>query len=368
MSAIVVVSKHDLDASKSTGYAYNQPEKRKQLIVQTLTESGKVSFNFLEAPVSDLSLAGRVHNPGFVGFFSSAWDLWTPVWELLRGRPDFDFALPDDLRDNPIEGLDVPGFVPSYSAARDAIHRPGPNVLGQINYYCQDRMTPIRANTSTTLRWDLKAIETAAELIKGGSKIVYALVTFPGHHSGPESFGGYCYVNVAAVAASLLREKYSKVAVVDVDYHAGNGTVSIFWNDPSVLVVSLHGDPAWEYPYNAGFADQTGGPDAANATLNIPIPPKTEWAGYSVELERALARVKEFQAEAIVVSLGLDPLRGDPVQSPQAGISLDVPDYVQMGKMFAALDLPLLLVQEGGYDLERVHLAVDHFISKGLLD
>jgi len=142
--------------------------------------------------------------------------------------------------------------------------------------------------------------------------------------------------------------------------------VSIFWNDPSVLMISIHADPALDYPFNAGFADQIGGPSAEGATLNIPLRPQLEWSDYRVELQRALDRIKAFGAEAVVLSLGLDPLRGDPVASPQAGLCLDPPDYEHMGKMLQALNLPLVVVQEGGYDLSQVHTAVKYLLIDGL--
>lgn len=103
----------------------------------------------------------------------------------------------------------------------------------------------------------------------------YAVTTHPGHHASSDSFGGYCYINHAAMAARYLQTEYdfAKVAVLDVDYHAGNGTVSIFYCDPSVLTISIHCDPDVEYPFNSGWADQTGAADGLGSTLNIPLPP-----------------------------------------------------------------------------------------------
>ena len=189
------------------------------------------------------------------------------------------------------------------------------------------------------------------------SKYYYALVTHPGHHAGRSSIGGYCYINNAAVIANILTRhedyRYKKVAILDVDYHCGNGTISIFWDRPDVFVASIHADPSGDYPWNSGFADQVGEGDGEGTTLNLPLPRGVGWTEYREALKRALAAIKEFGAEAIVVSLGLDTHIDDPVQEKAtAGMRLTSEDYFDMGKLLAGAEVRLCFVQEGGYQVD----------------
>lgn len=158
------------------------------------------------------------------------------------------------------------------------------------------------------------ALKSADLVGDGDCNNVYCLTTHPGHHAGAESYGGYCFVNMCAVVVRRLQTKtqLSKIAVIDVDYHAGNGTASIFYTDPTVLVCSLHLDPDLEYPYNSGFEHQRGAGKGEGTTLHVPFPAATGWRDYSVGLAKVVEKVKAFGADAVVVSLGLDTLKGDP--------------------------------------------------------
>ena len=145
---------------------------------------------------------------------------------------------------------------------------------------------------------------------------------------------------------------YEKVAILDIDYHCGNGTISIFWDRPDVFVASIHADPSGDYPWNSGFADQIGEGPGEGKTLNLPLTPGAGWAEYEKALRAALAAIKDFGAEAIVVSLGLDTHRDDPVQEKAtAGMGLTSEDYFEMGKLLAGANLQLAFVQEGGYQV-----------------
>ena len=151
---------------------------------------------------------------------------------------------------------------------------------------------------------------------------------------------------------NLHGKKYEKVAILDVDYHCGNGTISIFWDRPDVFVASIHADPSGDYPWNSGFADQIGEGPGEGKTLNLPLTPGAGWAEYEKALRAALAAIKDFGAEAIVVSLGLDTHRDDPVQEKAtAGMGLTSEDYFEMGKLLAGANLQLAFVQEGGYQV-----------------
>ena len=206
-----------------------------------------------------------------------------------------------------------------------------------------------------------QAVESAIE----ERTVVYAMPTHPGHHAAYDSFGGYCYLNQVAYAARLLQDRVGpKVAVLDVDYHAGNGTAAIFYDDPNVLVVSIHCDPDYDYPFHSGFSDQTGSGEGIGATLHLPLPPKTSWDSYEKALQLALDRIREFGALATVVSLGLDTHDGDPCTIRRAGFCLSGEDYTHMGRSIASglSDGPVIFVQEGGYRMDEIGNAASNVV------
>ena len=186
----------------------------------------------------------------------------------------------------------------------------------------------------------------------------YALVTHPGHHASFANCSGYCYLNSAAIITRKLQQDRSdvtRVAIVDVDYHAGNGTIGIFWDDPTVMVASIHADPGFEYPYTCGFAEQVGGDGAKGTTCCVPLPQGTTWSDqYREALEKVVDRVKDFGAQALVVSLGVDTLDKDPVSALSTGFAIQLEDYYGIGSTLRRADLPTIFVQEGGYDMDRL--------------
>jgi len=213
-------------------------------------------------------------------------------------------------------------------------------------FYIFDSTSPIGAAT-----WDA-VVDSASLAIAGahalldGQTAVYALCRPPGHHAGPNFMGGYCYVNNAAVAAHALKAR-GRVAILDIDYHHGNGTQSILWDEPDMLFVSLHADPAVDYPYYAGFADEIG---PTNTNVNLPLPHGTDETDYLAALSTGLARIKDFAPTALIVSLGFDPYHGDPM----GHFKLEVDSFTRVGAAIAGLGLPTLYVQEGGYAIDQL--------------
>jgi acetoin utilization deacetylase AcuC-like enzyme len=190
------------------------------------------------------------------------------------------------------------------------------------------------------------------------------LVRPPGHHAERRVFGGFCYFNSTAIAAHYL-SAYGAVAVLDIDYHHGNGTQDIFYERADVLTISLHGHPRFAYPYFSGFEDETGRGPGAGYNLNIPLPEHLDGTHYREVLMRALRRIKRFNPQFLVVALGLDTARGDPTGS----WSLRARDFEANGRMLGALHVPTLVVQEGGYDSRSLGVNARHFfqgLSAGL--
>jgi acetoin utilization deacetylase AcuC-like enzyme len=183
--------------------------------------------------------------------------------------------------------------------------------------------------------------------------VAYAVCRPPGHHAQHRFFGGFCYFNNAAIAAQYLSSR-GRVAVLDIDYHHGNGTQDIFYRRADVLTVSLHGHPNIAYPYFSGFADETGEAEGKGFNLNLPLAEHTDDAGYLKALERAAAVIRRYRPSCLVVSIGFDILKGDPTGS----FTLSTRTMTEIGRRIAELGLPMLFVQEGGYNLRNLRSGV----------
>ena len=192
---------------------------------------------------------------------------------------------------------------------------------------------------------------TGQRLVKAGERAVFSLCRPPGHHAMRDMGGGYCYVNNAAVAAQAFREGGAgRVAILDVDYHHGNGTQSIFYERGDVLFVSLHGDPDQEYPHYAGYADETGAGAGEGRNVNYPMPWGTAWADYGAALDDGIGKIRDFGPDVLVVSLGVDTFKEDPISK----FKLESEDYLRIGEQIAGLGLPTHFVMEGGYAVEAI--------------
>jgi len=199
---------------------------------------------------------------------------------------------------------------------------------------------------------------TAAKKLLEGYRLAYALVRPPGHHAEPASFGGFCYFNSGAAAAEHLSQ-YGKVAILDIDYHHGNGQQEIFYERSDVLTVSIHGHPGFAYPYFSGFVSEKGRGAGYGYNLNIPLLESVDGELYRNVLREALKRVKRYGPRFLVVALGLDTAKEDPTGS----WSLVAEDFESIGRMIGLLSLPTLVVQEGGYDTRVLGVNAQHFFQ-----
>jgi acetoin utilization deacetylase AcuC-like enzyme len=236
--------------------------------------------------------------------------------------------------------------------------RPPKELSIRAGYYCIDTFTPLNRNAYPAARRAVDCALTAAQEVERGSRVAYALVRPPGHHAERRVFGGFCYFNSNAVAAHYL-SKSGRVAILDVDYHHGNGQQNIFYQRADVLTVSIHGHPSFAYPYFSGFEDEIGEGPGEGANLNLPQPENLDGAGYRVALRKALKRIEDFQPTYLVVALGLDPAKGDPTGS----WSLGARDFEANGRMIGSLRLPTLVVQEGGYRTRTLGVNARHFFQ-----
>lgn len=234
-------------------------------------------------------------------------------------------------------------------AGRHAMRKPK-SFLGLKGYYSFGWGTPILEGTWEAAYWSAQCALTAADRVQDGESAAYALCRPPGHHAGPELYGGYCYLNNAAIASRYLSRGGNRVAILDVDYHHGNGTQLVFYTDPQVFYGSLHGHPDEEYPFYWGGADETGAGQALGTNRNWPLPRGAGDAVYLAALDEALAAIGDFSPRYLVVSAGLDTVEGD----PEGGFMLSKEGLGEVGRRISSLGLPTVIVQEGGYLLSKL--------------
>jgi acetoin utilization deacetylase AcuC-like enzyme len=280
----------------------------------------------LRTPAHDSTpLLARVHTARYLAFLESAWSQWLAVDPGHATVQPFPSVWPVRTLRGDVEPAAF---------------------LARLGLYSMDDGTPLVAGTWAAAKAGADAAASAAALLASGARSAFSATRPPGHHAGAELMGGYCFLNNAAVAVEALRSHgCDRIAILDVDYHHGNGTQSLFYGRSDVLFVSIHGDPRTEYPYYLGHADETGEGEGEGFNLNLPLPAGTPAAEWLAALEVACERVTRHAADALVVSLGLDTFSGDPISR----FALQSDDFLRVGARIARLGLPTVLVLEGGY-------------------
>jgi acetoin utilization deacetylase AcuC-like enzyme len=236
----------------------------------------------------------------------------------------------------------------------------------RLGAYCFDTATPMVAGTAAAALAAVDVALSAARATTDGAPLAYGLCRPPGHHAARAMLGGYCFFNNAAIVAEWLRREgeSARVAILDVDYHHGNGTQQLFWERGDVLYISLHADPARAYPYYSGFAAERGAGDGEGATRNYPLPAGTGLDAYATTLAEALRRLEAFGPDApLVLSLGFDTFERDPI----GDLALGTGDYAVIGRMIGELGLPVVALQEGGYAVDAIGANALSFL-RGLRD
>ena len=315
-------ARHDPTKELSDGALVDAVEKpaRAEIVKARIEET---RLGSIEAPTAhDDAPIARVHGADYLQFLEGFWADWR---DAGRDGEAFPFVWP------------VPGL---------RRHKPPRHIDGRLGYYSFDAGSPLTEGTWIAARKGADTALSTVDIVAGGDRAAFALCRPPGHHAASDFYGGYCFLNNAAIAAEgFLAKGAERVAILDVDYHHGNGTQAIFEDRADVLFVSLHADPADEFPYFLGYADETGTGAGEGCNVNMPLAIGTDWTAYSDALAAALARIKASGAEALVVSLGLDTFKNDPISR----FTLESDDFLKMGNTLAGAGLPTAFIMEGGY-------------------
>ncbi len=323
--ALAVNDRHDIHHVRERGYVESPVRIR-----SILKELDKLSI-FEKVKVNDYpeKHIRAVHCPDYINYFKRMCQTLEP------GKSVYPYVFP--LR----------------NAAR-----PPKEMAVRAGYYCIDTFTPLNQNAWNAAKRAVDCALTCADQLLQGMKLAYALVRPPGHHAEYNAFGGFCYFNSAAVAANYL-SRYGRVAILDIDYHHGNGQQTIFYQRSDVLTVSLHGHPRFAYPYFCGFDDEVGEGDGAGYNLNLPLPEQLDTENYFKALQKALKKIRHDQPTYLVLCLGLDTAKGDPTGT----WSLAAKDFTTLGQQIGQLQLPTLVMQEGGYRNRSIGVNARHFFS-----
>jgi len=321
---------------------YLESPERMDRILNALRKTNWADFE--EPRDFGLDPIRAVQSDAYLTFLASAWTEWLAASPEAAAASDKTALLPA-----------------TFAAKRDQLPE---SILGKAGFFLLDLSVPVVEGTyQAALSSANCAISAAQQIVSSSTADVtrpssFALCRPPGHHAGREIAGGYCFLNNAAIAAQWLTQ-FGRVAILDVDYHAGNGTQDIFYSRSDVLTISIHADPSFEYPYYAGYATETGAGAGLGFHCNYPLPKGTDDTSYLVALDQALERVKAFAPSSLVISLGVDAYEKDPLGT----FKITRGGFAEIGQRIAALELPTAVIMEGGYNTDALGENVVAFLN-----
>ena len=322
------------------GGEFVTPFERPSRVEYILRELKKRKMTDIVAPGRlDMGAVRKVHDKGFLEFLEKAWSEWVAAG--YRGE-----------------------IVVTMIPTRSMRQRCPRQIDGKAGYYAHSIETCITAGTWDAARASAAVALTGQKIVASGAGAAFALCRPPGHHAHDDLYGGYCFLNNAAIAAQAFRDAgAARVAILDIDFHHGNGTQDIFYTRKDVLFCSLHADPDQMYPFFLGYKDETGAGAGQGYNFNYPMPPGTAYGVWGKALEDACRKIKAFKPDALVVSLGVDAFKDDPISF----FKLTSADFKTCGGRIAKLKLPTLFVMEGGYAIEAIGVNTVN-VLEGFLD
>ena len=269
----------------------------------------------------------RIHDPAFIRFLETCWDEWVAAG---------------------YEGEAIPTCWPARGMQQERVPK---HIDGKLGHYALAAETSISDGTWAAARASVDVALTAQAALRDGAEAAFALCRPPGHHAAGDMFGGYCFINNAAVAAqAFLDQGAARVALLDVDFHHGNGSQAIFYARDDVMFLSLHGDPNDAFPHFLGYADETGAGAGEGFNHNYPLGPGTAFDSWGEALADACRKISAYAPDALVVSLGVDTFEHDPISF----FKLTSDDFTRYGEVIGRLGLPTLFIMEGGYAVEEI--------------
>jgi acetoin utilization deacetylase AcuC-like enzyme len=319
--------RHHFAQGELSGGEFVTPFERPSRVEYILARLKERGFTDISAPKRlDMAPVRRLHDAGYLEFLETAWNEWVKAG--FRGE-----------------------IIPTGFPMRRMQQRVPRHIDGKAGYYALATETAITRGSWKAAQSSAAVAQTAQRLVANGERAAFALCRPPGHHAPSDMYGGYCFLNNAAIAAQMFLDKGAKrVAILDVDFHHGNGTQDIFYRRKDVLFVSLHGAPEDAYPYFLGYGDEKGEGEGEGYNTNYPMPPGTRYAAWGKALESGLKRIKAYGPDALVVSLGVDTFKEDPISF----FKLTSADFKTYGARIGKLKLPTLFVMEGGYAIEAI--------------
>ena len=310
-----------------------QPQELPTRADAMVSAAQALGFDVQTPPDAGVDAISAVHSEAYLKFLQTAHREW--------------LALGEDWGDEVMSNV----FVREPNALR--------GVLAQAARYLADGSAPIGPDTWRAVYAAAQCAIAGADALLAGDRQAYALCRPPGHHARREAAGGFCYLNNAAIAAQRLRQKYGRVAVLDTDMHHGQGIQEIFYGRSDVFYISIHGDPTNFYPVVAGFEDERGEGEGEGYNLNLVMPHGSEESVFFDKVELARKALEQYRPDALVLSLGFDIYEKD----PQAKVSVSADGFARLGAIAGGLDLPILVVQEGGYCIEGLHELSSRFFT-----
>jgi acetoin utilization deacetylase AcuC-like enzyme len=281
----------------------------------------------------------KIHTQDYVDFLMNGFDEWSKLYSSNA------FASAFNIQHN--------------------CTRPPKTIEGKLGYYLADTSLGLTKTSWDAIKTSVDVVLTAQNLILSGEQTAFALCRPPGHHATASIGAGYCFLNNVAIAAQYALDKGAKrVVILDVDYHHGNGTQDIFYSRDDVFFLSIHGDPSIEYPFFLGYEDEVGDGKGIGFNKNYPLPFGSKWNKYSEALSNALDKIKKYNPDQIIISLGVDTYMEDPISQ----FKLESNDFKKMGALIREVNIPTLFVLEGGYAVKEIGINVantlEGFLSK----
>jgi len=324
---------HDPQHCMANGKSLPNPEQPRR--IEVLAQAAQAAGCHIEAPTDHgMGPIAAIHSPEYLTFLETIHTRWRRI---------------DGASDEVIPNIHPDKRTAGYPKS----------AVGQAGFHQADTACPIAEGTWQSAYWSAQTALSAVDTVLSGEKAAYALCRPPGHHAFGDLAGGFCFLNNSAIAAEAILRAGLRPAILDVDVHHGNGTQGIFYHRRDVLTVSIHADPRRFYPFFWGHSSERGEGEGMGYNLNLPMPRGTTDDEYIDVLETALARIRSFGTDVIVLALGLDAHENDPFK----GFKVTTAGFACIATAIANLNLPTVIIQEGGYLSDDLGANLTSFLS-----